>query len=351
MRRSIITGVPQGSILGPLLFLIYINDIENCTNLFNLLGFADDTTLYGNVKRFAAKTAPGTPVRRTINNEISKVSDWLAVNKLSLNIGKTKHMHFYFHQSWQNTGVNLENLDIIGLRLEILGQQIDRVKKFNLLGIFLTSTLSWKAHTDYVSNKMSKNVGILNCLKRFLPFSVRKMLYNTLVHSYLNNGILVWGFAPDRLIVLQKKAVRAVMCANYNSHTEPIFKELKIVKVEDLLILRCLKFYYWYKNNELPIYFNNMFEIPMADHAYNTRDGNRARPNRTRTVAASKCLRYFIPDSIMNYDNQVLDKILTHSPDGFSTYAKNFIISNYSTTCDNPNSCNTCAYQRLREQR
>ena len=153
-----------------------------------------------------------------------------------------------------------------------------------------------------------------------------KMLYNTLIHSYLSGGILAWGFAPGRLVTLQKKAVRAVMCARYNAHTEPIFKELKILKVEDIFIARCLKFYYWYKNNELPIYFQNMFEIPIAEHPYNTREGNRARPNQTRTIGASKCLRYFVPNSIMSYENLVLDKIFTHSPDGFSTYAKNFNI-------------------------
>ena len=154
------------------------------------------------------------------------------------------------------------------------------------------------------------------------------MLYNTLVHSYLNGGILAWGFAPDRLVTLQKKAVRAVMCAKYNAHTEPIFKELKILKVEDIFIARCLKIYYWYKNNELPLYYQNMFEIPIAEHAYNTREGNRVRPIQSRTVGASKCMRYFIPQSIMSYDTQVLDKIATHSPDGFSKYVKNFIISN-----------------------
>ena len=160
---KITAGVPHGSILGPLLFIIYVNDIQNSTNLFNLLSFADDTTLYGTVKRFAAVTALDSSICTTINLELSKVADWLAVNRLSLNVGKTKQMHFYFHQNWLNAGV--ENLDI-GLPLKIQDQKIERVKKFNFLGVFLTSTLSWKAHTDHVGNKISKNAGILNCLKR-----------------------------------------------------------------------------------------------------------------------------------------------------------------------------------------
>ena len=103
--------------------------------------------------------------------------------------------------------------------------------------------MSWKAHTDHVSSKISRNAGILQCLKHRVPSHTMKMLYNTLVHSYLNHGILAWGFAPGRLVTLQKKAIRAVVKAKYNAHTEPIFKMLKIVKVSDIFILRSLKFY------------------------------------------------------------------------------------------------------------
>ena len=131
--------------------------------------------------------------------------------------------------------------------------------------------MSWKAHTDIIGTKISKSVGMLNRLKFFIPGFVRKMVYSSLVHSHLSYGILAWGFNPGRLPILQKKAVRAVVGARYNSHTEPIFKFLKILKVNDIFTLRSLKFLFNLKNNSCPHYLTQMFVTAGEVHGYNTR--------------------------------------------------------------------------------
>ncbi len=128
----------------------------------------------------------------------------------------------------------------------------ERVHKFNFLGLILNEHLNWNTHNYKISNKISKSMGILNKLKYFLPLKFLSLIYNSLILSHLNFGILAWGYQCDRITKLQKKVIRIRSLAKYNTHTEPIFKEPKLLKVEDILKLQELKFYYKFKNNKLP---------------------------------------------------------------------------------------------------
>ena len=89
-----------------------------------------------------------------------------------------------------------------------------------------------------------------------------------------------------------------------------------------------------------------MFSPRIPAHNYNTRGRNNVRNEDTRTVGATKCLRHFIPEFIQNFDPLVLDKIHTHSPDGFSKYAKNYLLEKYPTECSDPATCNTCTREQ-----
>ena len=151
--EHISTGVPQGSILGPLLFIIYINDIAQSSAYFKFITYADDTTLCG--------TIAGQIDIENIEMELKNVTEWLKINKLSLNVKKTKAMLFHMPQK-----------KIIIPTIKINGTLIEFVDNFNFLGINLNKHLNWNPHVTNVSNKLVKTVGVLNILKKTLPLNI-----------------------------------------------------------------------------------------------------------------------------------------------------------------------------------
>ena len=162
--REIKTGVPQGSILGPLLFIICMDDIYTVSNKLDFLLYADDTTLSSPLCSFThGENGDVNYVSRMINAELAKISDWLAVNILSLNASKTKFMVFHNYQ------LQLTENDIP--QLMINNTIIKKVNEFNFLGLTINEFLKWRSHSAKISNKISHTLGVMNRLKRCLPFS------------------------------------------------------------------------------------------------------------------------------------------------------------------------------------
>ena len=152
----ITTGIPQGSILEPLLFIIYINDFAQASKMFNFIIYADDTTLSSTLNIFN-DNIQNNNLESLINDELLKINEWLKINKLSLNIAKSKYMTF------QRTNKNIQTLT-----LKIDNINIEQVKEFNFLVLIIDTNLNWKRHTEKISNACSKKISILNQLKRVI---------------------------------------------------------------------------------------------------------------------------------------------------------------------------------------
>ena len=159
--RNISVGVPQGSNLGPLLFLLYVNDLQYVSDVLSVLLFADDTSLYVSGKDLEH-------LNDVINVEMGKVQSWFIAtcNRLQINYSKTCYIIFRPH--------HLDiNEDLINIQLN--GVVINQVKCTKFLGVFIDEKLSWNEHISYISLKISRIVGVLNNLKYILPL---RMLVN-----------------------------------------------------------------------------------------------------------------------------------------------------------------------------
>ena len=233
--------MPQGSILGPLLFLIYINDVAN---LFQTIMYADDITLVANLSTFCINNWLNIDIN--INNELALQSNWLKLNRLSQNWRKTKLMMFHTPQKV-----------VPRLILKMNNIELEPTTDFNFLGIIINKHLSWKSHINKISINIARTTGIIRNLNQVLPCGVLLTIYNSLILPHLNYGILAWGYDTTRIFRLQKNSLRAISSAKYIAHTDPLFKSLALLKVEHIhKIQQLLKFFYKLVQNHLPFYFN-----------------------------------------------------------------------------------------------
>ena len=265
------SGVPQGSILGPILFLLYINDIENCSKLISFILFADDTNIFYSSK--CLKT-----LSNIIQTEIDKVAEWLNVNKLSLNTTKTKVILL--------RSPNKKPSQII--KINICGKNIEQVKTATFLGIIIDECLTWKDHIAKVTKKIVRASGIIAKMRHFVNLNSLKLIYYALVYPYLIYGNLTWGNTYksriQKIMNIQKKIVRLMTFKSYLEHSEPIFKDLNILdifKINDYLT--ALFMFRYHHLNNLPDFFKNYFLINNQIHEHNTRNASKLHKCYKRT--------------------------------------------------------------------
>ena len=159
---------------------------------------------------------------------------------------------------------------------------------------------------------------------------------------YINCGLKVWSFSCNRIIKLQKKAIRIISSTKYNAHTEPLFKKLKLLNVTDMLKLHELKLHYKYVHTTLPVYLSNLpFILKKTAHTFNTRIHDNIHTNRAKHDFAKRSIRHDIPLLINNTTFNIKNKITTHSLRGYVSYAKHTFLQNYKIQCSLPN-CYIC---------
>ena len=265
--------------LGPLLFLLYINDLCNVSKVMDFILFADDTNIFFSHNDFNS-------LSETLNTEMSKLTQWCRANKLSINFKKSNFMVFRPRQRRQT----------LDLSLQIDNNNIDCVKETVFLGVILDEHLSWKPHILSVSRKISKSIGIIYKSSFCLPKTSLHCLYYSLVYPHLLYCVSVWGSTYQsnlrRVFNLQKKMIRIISKVSLDSHTDALFKEHRILKFFDIYFYQIGKFMYLFKKGLLPNYFCNMFTFASQLHSHYTRNCNHYYIPPCRTNIRNFSIRF-----------------------------------------------------------
>lgn len=237
-------GVPQGSILGPKLFILYINDICNLSDVVNFFLFADDTNILCKGHNIEVLSA-------CVCEVLNELKIWFSVNRLSLNIDKTNFMLFSKRSCESNIIIKIDE------------HLINRVYNTKFLGVIIDSELNWKEQIRQVKSKVGKCLAILYNVKEILSVQSMKLLYNSLVFPYINYCLEVWGNTYQSnthpIFVMQKKAIRVVYNSNFNAHTNALFINLNALKLEDLVDYKTILFMFKARNYLLPSNIQELF--------------------------------------------------------------------------------------------
>ena len=335
--KSITCGVPQGSVLGPLLFLIYINDLPNISKKLKFFLFADDTNIFYQCPNLE-------DLQRTLNRELKKLSLWLNANRLALNISKTNFVIFA-----------AKNKPLKNVTLLLNKKAIQQTNSVKYLGVLIDSQLTFKEHTMVVSKKVSRITGAMYRIRNYVNDKTLRMIYFSLIYPHLIYGITIWGNADnnhiDPILKLQKKAVRIISNKVENIQTvfrlpgdpdiswlintfekepsSPIFKSLNVLKIQDIFKAESLKFVYDSVNKNNPFQFHEYFHY--SSNIHNTTANRKGFLNTplVRTVTYGlKSIKYTgcvlwnnLPDQVKN----------SQTKKSFSKSVKKYFVNAYTT--------------------
>jgi hypothetical protein len=270
---NISCGVPQGSILGPLLFILYVNDINNAIDGHEteIILFADDTSLFLHHKD------PHVLIQHA-EDELSNIYKWFTCNRLSLSLGKSNFI--LFHGKNKNSMPNLT-------RINIHNATIPRVTHTKYIGLILDEHLTWDNHINTLCKVLTSYFTIFYNIREFVDLKLARMIYYACIYSRINYAIEIYGSAAktkiDKLQTLQNKLMKTLLNKPYIYSTQQLHSELKILTIKDIYYTHTLEFVYKCLNCDQIKQFKDYYKTCEHNHNYSTRQNNLLHVARTST--------------------------------------------------------------------
>ena len=298
--QNIMYGVPQGSVLGPLLFILYINDLHKVTQHCSVFHYADDTNLLlinSSLKK----------IIRRVNHDLSLITDWLKASKMSLNTNKTKVLMY----KPKNAVIHKK------LNFRISGQKIEVTDSIKYLGIILQDNLIWDNHLTHIINKIHRGIGILSKIRHYVPKWLFRTIYFSLFNSHLIYGCEIWGQKSTLLFRkiqdLQGKAIRIINYKPDDFNVNELYRNDKILKITDFISLKNTLFVKDSLEGNIPTTLQDYFKLAQNIHGHGTRSAGKSLIDipQARTQTYGHCSIKSRCASTWNTLQNVLDKDLT----------------------------------------
>ncbi len=279
--QTVTSGVPQGSILGPLLFLIYINDIDLLLDKSTIDLYADDSTLY--VSGFSL-----LEIQTNLQNDLDSIFKWCTVNNMLINPSKSKCMLIGSKQ----------NIRTKELRLKFNNMFIENVENHMILGFNVDKHLTWKLHIDKTCSKLNRKIMLLRRISYYLTFEMKQLFYNSYILTSFDYCCTIWGRGTktdlSKIYVLQKRAAKIILQKPIRTPSKELFSQLNWLTFDDrckyhaaILIYKCI-------DNKTPEYFNDIINFS-KNSRYNLRSitHNDIVNTRINTNYKKKAFSYY----------------------------------------------------------
>ena len=292
--KPVTHGVPQGSVLGPLLFLIYINDLHSVIKTSKVYHFADDTNLLN------ISNSPKI-MQKLVNADLKILYKWLLANKISLNWDKTEII--FFHKPGEI---------VPEMKIKMNGHRIYPSNNIKYLGIYLDETLNCGFHCETLMKKLKRANSMLCKARHYITNDDLKTLYYAIFSSHLIYGCQIWGQTTNvynqKIFKLQNRALRIISFSDFSADCNPLYASLNIIKLEDQIVFQNCLFVHDALSNVSPICFQEYFKHTREIHSSNTKSARLGCPFVTHSGTVRYGLNSITNKCISNW-NDITKKI------------------------------------------